>query len=113
VTSVTISCCHFGTATEPRSTVGPGLIVFGELVRLSSRPRLVDSCKLTNETRLAIEDGTANSGQAWLAVLNGTVSGGGYELALACGHILWSTTGRRWCRCPNCRCWECCPAPAA
>ena len=48
----------------------------------------VNFCKFTNETRLAIEDASANSGQRYVAALNGTCSGGGYELALACDEII-------------------------
>ncbi len=47
----------------------------------------VNFCKFTNETRLAIEDATEHSGQTYIAALNGTASGGGYELPLACKEI--------------------------
>ncbi|HKC52129.1 MAG TPA: enoyl-CoA hydratase-related protein [Myxococcota bacterium] len=53
----------------------------------SSHPLKVNFCKLTNETRLEIEDAT-RTGQRWIAALAGTASGGGYELALACERIL-------------------------
>ncbi len=54
----------------------------------SSHPWKVNFCKFTNETRNGIEDATAHSGQTWIAAVNGTAAGGGYELALACEEIL-------------------------
>src|SRR5437879_5732309 len=48
----------------------------------------VNFCKFTNETRNGMEDATAHSGQTYLAAVNGSCAGGGYELALACEKIL-------------------------
>jgi benzoyl-CoA-dihydrodiol lyase len=48
----------------------------------------VNFCKYTNETRLSLEDASAHSNVKYLAACNGTSSGGGYELAIACDEIL-------------------------
>ncbi len=54
----------------------------------STHAHKVNFCKFTNETRNGIEDASAHSGQRYLAAVNGTAAGGGYELALATDHIM-------------------------
>ncbi len=54
----------------------------------SSHGHKVNFCKFTNETRGAIEDASAHSSQRYIAAINGTAAGGGYELALATDHIM-------------------------
>jgi benzoyl-CoA-dihydrodiol lyase len=54
----------------------------------ASHGHKVNFCKFTNETRLAMEDAGAHSRQFYLAAVNGSCAGGGYELALATDHIM-------------------------
>ena len=48
----------------------------------------VNFCKFTNETRNAFEAAEEESGQKYIAAVKGACAGGGYELALACNHIM-------------------------
>jgi benzoyl-CoA-dihydrodiol lyase len=48
----------------------------------------VNFCKFTNETRLYLEEASAESGLRSIAACNGATAGGGYELALACDEIV-------------------------
>ncbi|MDP6954086.1 MAG: enoyl-CoA hydratase-related protein, partial [Alphaproteobacteria bacterium] len=63
------------------------------MLGLSSHAAKVNFCKFTNETRCAMEDASESSRQVYIAALNGTASGGGYELALACDHIMLADDG--------------------
>ena len=59
-----------------------------KMLGLLSHSHKVNFCKFTNETRNSIEDSTRYSGQTYIAAINGTAAGGGYELALASDYIL-------------------------
>ncbi|MFN4018769.1 MAG: 2,3-epoxybenzoyl-CoA dihydrolase [Reyranella sp.] len=63
------------------------------MLGLSTHDHKVNFCKFTNETRLAIEDASTQSGQTYICSINGIAAGGGYELALACEKILLADDG--------------------
>ncbi len=53
----------------------------------------VNFCKYTNETRVYLEELSQESGVPTLAAINGTASGGGYELVLACDEAILQDDG--------------------
>jgi benzoyl-CoA-dihydrodiol lyase len=63
---------------------GANIMMLGQ----SSHSFKVNFCKFTNETRLALEEMSAESRIGTVCALAGTASGGGYELALACDEIV-------------------------
>ncbi|HEY0423479.1 MAG TPA: 2,3-epoxybenzoyl-CoA dihydrolase [Rhodopila sp.] len=68
-----------------------GVFCAGANIRMlgkASHGHKVNFCKFTNETRLAIEDASENSGQIYLAAIAGSAAGGGYELAVTADHIM-------------------------
>ena len=59
----------------------------------ASHTHKVNFCKFTNETRNAIEEATAKSGQTYMAAVKGACAGGGYEIAVASDHIILADDG--------------------
>jgi benzoyl-CoA-dihydrodiol lyase len=79
-----VKCVVVTSARERMFCSGANIYMLG----LSSHAWKVNFCKFTNETRNGIEDSSRHGGLKFLAAVNGTVAGGGYELALACDEIL-------------------------
>jgi benzoyl-CoA-dihydrodiol lyase len=79
-----VACVVLTSARERMFCAGANIYMLGT----SSHAWKVNFCKFTNETRNGMEDSSRNDGLKFLAAINGTCAGGGYELALACDEIL-------------------------
>ena len=79
-----VGCVVLTSAKERMFCSGANIYMLGQ----SSHAWKVNFCKFTNETRNGLEDSSAHDGLKFVAALNGTTAGGGYEVALACDEIL-------------------------
>src|SRR5947209_181934 len=84
-----VACVILTSAKERVFCAGANIRMLG----LAAHGFKVNFCKFTNETRNAMEDASANSGQHYIAAINGSCAGGGYELALATDYIMMADDG--------------------